>query len=290
MRASGADRRRPSPYPRPVVAEAARTAPKRSSVKRRRLAVGAAAVAIAAAVSAGYLSSSTAYAEGDENTVTFNGDCGLLGAGIIQKSTPDKSELEIVEGTEVTFVNNLSSDGTLLIGKKSIELEEGDAYTVTLKNSSEAVLAPDCPINRPEKAEKATITVTAAPVTETPGDSDPANPPPGDSTPDDPADGEVGVPDDGEAPLKDKDPVAADKVPDPNAEDGDDTEGTDTVVGDPTGDDAGTTPAGDVEAVDTSTVQQGSSGVLAILATVCLVGVGVAAARTMVGTRAAARA
>ncbi|GAA4912806.1 hypothetical protein LX16_2333 [Stackebrandtia albiflava] len=252
--------------------------------------------AVAAAVTVGMMSSGNAFAEGEGDSVVFNGHCGLVGLGLAHESKPDKSELSVTEGDEVTFVNNLGTDATLFLGKQEIEVPEDDEYTTTLSASSEALMAPDCPAKLSERAETVTVTVTAAPATSddqgSNGNGSPSTGDTGDTTGtgDDSA---LGVPDDGDQPPLDAtDPAAKDQVPAPDGEKDDDgTSSGEEAVGTDTGDTAGTDEtATNVEAVDSSTIEQtGASGVLALLATVCLVGVAVAAIRTLMTQRAAAR-
>lgn len=308
MRETGGTGRRPSPYPRSpqdqsAMAAPAKAAPKRRGGNRRRYIAGVSAAAVVAAVTAGMMSTGSAYAEGGDDTVVFNGHCGLIGLG--QASKPDKESVSITEQDRVTFVNNLGTKATLLLGKEKINVPKGGEYTTTLATSSEAVMAPDCLTNLHEQADIVTLTVTETPA-EDPGSSNGSdNSTSGDSnrsgdsgTSNGPGnqpgpDGD-GIPDDGQAPLDGDDPAASGAVPEPDgdkdakdettADDDAETSGT-------TGDNGSTTAQTDqVEAVDVGTIEEtGSSGLLALLATVCLVGVAVAAFRTMMAQRAAAR-
>jgi hypothetical protein len=302
MRATGARGRRPSPYPRPAQAQAT---PRRNN--RRRYVGGLSALAIAAAVTAGFMSTSTAIAEeGGADTVTFNGNCGI--AGLLNKSTPDKTQVAVVEGDKVTFVNNLGSDATLHVGQKEYDVDKGDRKAVTMSASSEALMSPHCPIKLSEDTKITTLNVSPAEDNPAPGDGGSGNggsddgsgsgsdngsgngDGSGNGSGDNSDNGEVGVPNDGNKPGSDN-PAAKGQVPDPK--DGDKTSNdTDAAnaPGDTSGDDGSTTSDGQVEAANTVAAEQGASGMLAILATVCLAGVAVAAVRTMVTNRAAARA
>ncbi len=149
MRPTGDSGRRPSPYPRPATP---RAIPRKARASRRRYAAGAVAVAAAAAMTFGFVSSHSAVAEeGDAHTISFNGNCGVL--GVLHKSEPDKAELEVTEGQKVTFVNNLGTNATLKLGDKEYDVEKDDKKVVELAESNEAVMSPDCAIKLREKAD-----------------------------------------------------------------------------------------------------------------------------------------
>ena len=315
MRETGGTGRRPSPYPRSpqdqsAMAASAKAAPKRRGGNRRRYIAGLSAAAVVAAVTAGMMSTGSAYAEGGDDTVVFNGNCGLIGLG--QASKPDKNSLSITETDKITFVNNLGSKATLLLGKEKINVPKGGEYTTTLQSSSEAVMAPDCLTKLTEQADIVTLTVTEAPAAD-PGSNGSGNSSSGNSgnssnsgtsgdsgnsngSSSQPGSGDdSSVPDNGQTPLDGSDPAASGAVPEPDGDKDakdDATTGDDEVETSGTTGDTGTTTGqtDQVEAVDVGTIEEtGSSGLLALLATVCLVGVAVAAFRTMVAQRAAAR-
>ena len=293
MRPTGDSGRRPSPYPRPATP---RAIPRKARSQRRRYAAGAVAVAAAAAMTFGFVSSYSAVAEeGDTNTVSFDGNCGVL--GVLHKSEPDKAELEVTEGQKVTFVNQLGTKATLKLGDEEYEVGKDDKKVVKLEESGEAVMSPHCPIKLREKADPSAITVSAKESDEgskAPGDGNGGDNGSGNDsgdTPDsgnpggDADNGDVGVPNDGEA------PAASGKVPDPK----DDAKKDDDAEKDDESSEAAAPPATDsdtpanaedtVEAADTSNAQQGASTMLALLAGVCLAGVGVAAVRTLIVNR-----
>ena len=297
MRSTGARGRRPSPYPRPAGAQL--TPRKRTTNNRRRYLAGFSVLAVAAAITAGFMSTGSAMAEGDDDTIVFNGSCGLLGGGLLYESKPDKTDLEVVEGDTVTFVNNLGNKATLHVGQTEYSVDKDDEKAVTMTGSAEVLMTPDCALRLGEFAKVATVSVSPAPEEPTEDSGDTA----GDTTGSDGTtgsgntgtdDGRMGVPDDGDKPPAD-DPAAKGHVPDPNKQDSSDDSADradDTVI---TGtDDSGSATdsmrAGHVEAVNTSDATEGASGMLAVLATVCLVGVGIAAVRTMAHNRATARA
>ncbi|MGH8883284.1 MAG: hypothetical protein ACRD0P_39075 [Stackebrandtia sp.] len=304
MRATGARGRRPSPYPRPAKAQ---VVARKSSKNRRRYIGGLSALAIAAAVTAGFMSTSTAIAEGGDDTVTFNGNCGALGTGLFNESKPDKTELDVVDGDKITFANNLGTDATLHVGKQEYDVAEDGDKALTMKNSAEVVMVPDCATKLNDNSESATLNVSAADDDNGSGDGsggddgshdgDNGSGDNGSGSGDgNSGDDEVGVPNDGNRPDGDKDPAASGQVPDPkdDASSDDDSKSDDDESaapapgGDTPADD--TSQAGQVEAANTSGESQGASGMLALLASVCLVGVGVAAVRTMMTNRANASA
>lgn len=299
MRATGDRGRRPSPYPRSANAQ---VTPRKSN-NRRRYIGGLSALAIAAAVTTGFMSTGSAIAEdAGADTITFNGDCGALGTGLLHKSEPDKTQLYLVEGDEVTFVNNLGTDAKLHVGQSEYDVPDGGEKTLEVSNSVEALMSPDCAMKMSERGKTATLNVSpAAPTDPGTGSGDSNGGQSGDSGSgkgsggdtgsgkgglDD--GGDVGVPHEGTNPSAD-DPAAKDKVPDPK-DDASSDKSDAAAPADGNTPDTQTSQAGQVEAVNTGDSTQGASGMLALLATVCLVGVGVATVRTMVANRAAAHA
>lgn len=298
MRETGDKGRRPSPYPRTPQDKSSRAMTRRGGNRKRYIA-GLSVAAVVAAVTAGMMTTGNAYAEGGDDTVVFNGHCGLIGLG--QASKPDKDSVTVMDGDKVTFVNNLGTKATLLLGQEQVNVPKGGEYTAVLSSTSEAVMAPDCLTNVTEQADVVTVTVVAGP------DEDSGNNSGGDSgnsgnngsdnsgngdSGDQSGDGNVGTPDGGQAPLDGDGPAAEDAVPEPDGEKDtkDDTAATDeTDETDASGTtDTATSGNDQVEAVDVGTIEEtGTSGVLALLATVCLVGVAVAAIRTMRVSRAA---
>lgn len=298
MRETGDRGRRPSPYPRVPQAQPPRAVSHRGG-KRTRYIAGLSVAAVVAAVSAGLMTTGNAYAEGGDDTVVFNGNCGLIGLG--QASKPDKDTVSVTDEDEVTFVNNLGTKAVLLLGKEEVNVPKGGEYTTMLASSTQAVMAPHCLTNITEKAEIVTVTVTAAPDEDTgsddrgtggdTGSSDRGSADPGDTngSGDQSGNGHTGTSDGGQPPVDTDGPVAEDEVPAP---DGEKDEPVDTATEDEGTETSGTTDTGGtdtttgqdtpVEAVDVGTIEEsGTSGLLAVLATVSLVGVAVAAIRTL---------
>ena len=291
MRETGGKGRRPSPYPRPVEEPSSRTVMRRSGGNRKRYIAGLSVAAVVAAATAGMMTTGNAYAEGGDDTVVFNGHCGLIGLG--QASEPDKESMSVTDEDKVTFVNNLGTHATLLVGQEQVQVPEGGEYTTVLGSSTEAVMAPDCVTNLTERANVVTVTVTEAPEEEPAVDdhtgNDTATGDNGGSATDNQqptGDGNVGSNGGHQPPMNDNDPAAEDTVPETDAdadidEDAvtkdDETETSSTTNTKPT-----TGATEQVEAVDVGTIEEtGSSGLLAILATISLVGVAVAAIRTI---------
>lgn len=304
MRAtSGAHRRRPSPFPRRATsAEQATT----SGSKRRRYLGGLSALAVAAGATALFATGGSAIAEGDD-TLVFNGGCGLVGIG--NSSKPDKSEMSVEAGDKVTFVNDLKSKATLHLDSDEVSIDKGEQYTTSLSEDTEAYMAPGCLTNPDLLKDVEVATLTVSPASDRDDDSSSGGGDNGSSGggdngssggndgasgggSSDGSDGDVGVPDGGN-PLDDaEDPTARDAVPSPDddaASDDEDAAADDEAAapgGAEDGDGSGT-----VEAVDAASAgQDGASGLLALLATVSLIGVGVAAVRSFAGTRSAAAA
>lgn len=304
MRATGDRDRRPSPYPRPD------NAPRRASVvrnksARRRYLGAASAVVVAGVVTFGFLGGgSAAIAEGGKNEVVFTGECGALGVGLGNKSTPSTDRLTITEGEKVTFTNKLKNDAVLHIGNAESEVAKGESKTVKLTSNTEAKMSPKCSVVLKDHSEKTTVKVN--PKQETGGDSDPGS---GDgggsgdnggSTGGDNAGGGSdsgdngstagGADKPGDSPDTGKKPKAEGNAGDPNKGDDAKDKADDEAAGADGSDDAssdGTAKVADANKVST---ESSASALLAALAALCLAGVGFAALRTWISGRNAASA
>jgi len=208
-------------------------------------------------------------------TVTFHGDCGLLGVGA--SSRPDKSGVTVNSGGTVTFVNNLDQSAHLMIngadrgvvpadnqvavlfrgGRVSVTMLPGcllggggNVGSVTVNVTSDTGSAPaGTPGKSPEpgRSPEARTTASASPAPSgAAGSLDPAVPAPGD-----------GLPGSG-------DPLAA---AGPGAAPGMDPVAVGTAVPGPPG-------------------KHRPAGLLVFVAAICVVGVSVAATRAIIAQRA----
>ncbi|MEV0647986.1 hypothetical protein AB0I28_22240 [Phytomonospora sp. NPDC050363] len=264
------------------------------TVSRRSVAMTVSVLGLGGAMLLG-----TPFASAEETTdgksVTFDGGCGLLGL-VAPSSKPDPAELEVLAETKVTFTNDLGRDAVLHIGSTTVDVPKDESKVVTLDAKSvEVAMIPDCMLEHGlfEKMEKATITVKGS--TAPPDDVDPTQPP-GDDNGGGSGDGgddegkPADAPDSGNRPEVDTDrPVAEGAVPpDSGAKAPDDGNGPAAPVGGNTpGAGTGSGPGNDfaVEPVGGDVTNSGSTGLLALIATVCLVGVGAAAVRTVAQQR-----
>ena len=237
----------------------------------------------------------------DADTVSFSGGCGLIGL-LAPSSKPDPKTLEVAEGTEMTFTNKLGSNAVLHIGATTMDIAKDESKKVTLEDKSvEVAMIPKCVLEHGlfENMQKATITVKGNP--DTPDPVDPAATPgntakPGNTTK--PSKTATATPDSGSRPTLDpKRPAAEGAVP-PDA-------GGNAPAAGSTPAPAGAAPGGGnapgagangapgtgafaVEPVGGDVTNSGSTGLLALIATVCLVGVGAAAVRTVATQRSTA--
>ncbi|MGH8876594.1 MAG: hypothetical protein ACRD0P_04505 [Stackebrandtia sp.] len=300
MRATGDRDRRPSPHPRPDAAplQAASRAPIRKSSRRRRYLGGAAALVVAGVVAMGFMGGGTAMADGADSEIVFNGKCGVGGLG--NKSEPDKSSMDVTSGDTVKFTNNLGRKATLHVGSTESTVEEGKSKSVELSNSTEVMMSPKCTLMLKDNSETATVNVQPR---QDPGsggdDGDTGNGDDGDSNSggdsgDDSSNGDsdgdkADKPED--SPDTGKKPKAEGKAGDPNKGDDDKDKKKDdeaVIPGDSDSDD--NNDAAKVDATNKVSNENSASGLLAALAALCLAGVGFAAIRTFLSSRAAATA
>ncbi|MGH8791998.1 MAG: hypothetical protein ACRDXX_05050 [Stackebrandtia sp.] len=268
-------------------------------------------MAVAFGAAALFATGGSAVAEGDKGEIVFSGGCGLVGIG--NSSKPDKSEMTVEEGAEVTFVNNLGSDATLHLGGDKKSVASGKEYTTKMTKSVEALMAPGCMADLLKDVKTTDLTVEPASSGGGGGNSGGGNGSGGGSgdgggngsggdsgdgggngSGGDSGGGDVGVPDDGQNPIDEADdPAANGAVPEPDGGQEAESHGDAGDSGSAAGDGGNSGNAGDgaVEAVDAeakASSQEGASGLLALLATVCLIGVGVAAVRSFVSRSTAA--
>ncbi|GLZ77572.1 hypothetical protein Afil01_23790 [Actinorhabdospora filicis] len=231
-----------------------------------------------------------AFAEDATADVTFDGGCGLI--GITASSKPDKSTLTVDKDAEVSFKNDLGANATLYVGSTTVDVDKGKTIEVKIGKSAEVKMLPKCWYGRALLEDMGAMTVSVKDSPEAPA---PAKPSPSSTPPKKPTTGSTpGVPAEGAQPSVDgKRPVADGAVP----PDGGEAAPTGTV---PSQAPAGTDqhPVSDnndhgdafaVEPVNGDATPSGSTGLLALIATVALVGVGAAAVRTVASQRQAAR-
>jgi hypothetical protein len=286
--------------------------------RRRTLALAAAAAVLAAPLLAG----ATAHAE-PSSTVTFTGGCGLLGLGA--SSTPDLNQVSVAAGDQLRFANRLGQRAVMAInGEPSAEIPAGGAADVTFHEGPVMVsLRVSCLLGKPVGAVRVEVLAAAAepepgPPSSAPAPTQqaPAHPtgsastgrpaadPPAAAAPPafagsergwtSPEASQAGVVEQGAGPPPRPAPppgsVPADgpmSVPGG----GDDLSGSWGIgSGSDAGDPAAAPPAGEateISAAAQSTVpDQGSIGLLALVATVCVVGVSAGAIRALISQRA----
>ncbi|GAB3655088.1 hypothetical protein GCM10028833_29310 [Glycomyces tarimensis] len=243
---------------------------------------------------------------GDE--IVFSGDCGTLGV-VAATSRPDASEITVAEGSQVRYTNALGTAAELHVGTETYDIGAGSTQVFVMNRSAEIAMVPDCRglfaqydsaqvnVVDPPKSEEQDNAGDEGPATgELPSQDSGAEPddsdaPSGQSGEDGDAPGGEDTVDQGEDPAAEGDDGAADaeapEVEDERAEEEDVNSfglgGTDDADG------ADFTTAGDeVVAVDPKAVSNGASGLLALVAIVCLVGVSAAVMRTILKQRAMA--
>jgi hypothetical protein len=110
-------------------------------------------------------------------TVTFNGGCGLLGSGLGGKSTPDATRLSVPAGSGVRFANRLGQAAALLLNGAPVgEVPAGGAADVVFREGPvTASMQLDCMLGSP--AGTVTIEVRAAPPPPSPSASPVRRPP-----------------------------------------------------------------------------------------------------------------
>lgn len=236
----------------------------------------------------------------DANTMSFSGGCGLIGL-LAPTSKPDPKTLEVAEGTEMSFVNKLGSKAILHIGATTVDIDSGATKKITLEDKSvEVAMIPKCVLEHGifENMQKATITVKGNP--DTPDPVDPAATPSNTSKPGattKPSKTATATPDSGSRPTLDpKRPAAEGAVPPDAGGNAPAAGSTPAPAGAPGGggapgagaNGAPGTGAFAVEPVGGDVTNSGSTGLLALIATVCLVGVGAAAVRTVASQRSTA--
>ncbi|WP_157930523.1 hypothetical protein [Glycomyces xiaoerkulensis] len=311
---SRAEARPPLPYPvgDGRIGPSSRSAMERRSRRRRsRLAALSAASMLAVGGAAGVSMATADEPEASSSgEIAFSGGCGTLSL-VGPSSQPDSEEITVTEGSRVSYRNDLGVGAELHVGDSVYEVGADSTEQFVMNRSVEVAMVPDCPGLFAEY-DSAQVNVVAAPADEDESDRPEGD---GDSTgqlPDPGADSGSDGPSGSEADAEQSDrrgegpDLRGDQSDQTGreAEDGEDgedereeqTEQDESEVdafapseGDEAGVDGGFTPASDeVAAVDAEAVSDGASGLLALVAIVCLVGVAAAAMRTILKQRAAA--
>ncbi len=283
----------------------------RQHTTRASKALAATLAAGALGLSAALLTTSPA-AAADPGTITFNGNCGLIGLGYSSAPAVDgKADTEattVPAGTKLTIVNNLSVAATLAVNGQNqapaVQNGKSVGYQATT-GPIKITLTPQCGLDvGTSKAMTVTVTPAAA---QSPTGNGNGQTGTGSGTQNGGSGSQNGSAQSGsnsgsqaQAPGTPPasgvrapqlpaihGPVARGAVPsgaaDPNSDSG--TSGGDTS--------STTAPVGKVKLADPRPLSNagptGTTSLLALIAAVCLVGVGVAAFRTVFGGRQATR-
>ncbi|WP_026928709.1 hypothetical protein [Glycomyces tenuis] len=307
--ASRAEKRPPLPYP---VRDGRVSPPKQEAMDRRaqrrrsRLAALSAAsmLALGGAASVGMAMAEEPEASGG-GEIVFSGDCGALGV-VTPSSRPNASEVTVTEGSRVSYTNDLGTDAELHVGNESYDIGAGSSQVFVMNRSAEVAMVPDCR-GLFAQYESAQVNVVDAPQSEEQDtssgqdDSEPSEAElPSRGSGEDTASGTDGADAGQDASAEDAAPQEGGDRPadgeEPSEEPAEETSEEDEVNSfGPAGDDAegsgepGLDPAAEeVVAVDPKAVSDGASGLLALVAIVCLVGVSAAVMRTILKQRATA--
>ncbi|WP_156036869.1 hypothetical protein [Glycomyces sp. NRRL B-16210] len=305
---SRAQTRPPLPYPvndgrvAPAVQEAAE---RRSQRRRSRLAALSAATVLAIGGAAGM---SMATADEPEASgggeIVFSGSCGTLGL-LSATSSPDSSEVTVVQGSQVRYRNELGTKAKLHVGDEVYDIGSGATQVFVMNRSAEVAMVPAC-AGLFADYESAQVRVVEPQSEGVPADEE-------EPAAEAPAVHDLPAPDEGgaelEAPSGDRpagggdsaagrqghgeDAAALDEAED--AEDEAAAEDEVNAFGPPAGSEEDTAAGGDFAgadeefvAVDPKAVADGANGLLALVAIICLVGVAAAVARTLLKQRAMA--
>jgi hypothetical protein len=269
---------------------------------RHRAALSLAALAVSApllAVGTAYADPSPAPTSEGGPVVEFTGGCLLL----LCSSKPSTERLSVPAESTVTFVNGLGKQARLYLDGQAFDppVSAGGAVAVRFNRGPVKVAMGQGGLGG---TEPVTVSVVAAPTSSAPGTSAPGSPSSAATSPaqrgpaaapsslDPGAPGETDADPDGAAALgEDPDetgtPDEADLFPDgdPGAASGDGDSGPDVVALDGTADPSGEPAAEPLTAVR-PVGDSGPTGLLALIATVCVVGVSAGAIRAIIAQRA----
>ena len=207
-------------------------------------------------------------------TVTFHGDCGLLGVGA--SSRPDKSAVAVNSGGTVTFVNNLDQSAHLMINGTDRGVVPADNQVAVLFRGGRVsvTMLPGCLLGGGGNVGSVTVNVASDPgsgFAGTPGKS----PAPGRSPEAKVTASASPAPSGAAASLNPALPAPGDGI---------------SASGDPLAAGAGAAPGMDPVAVGTAVPgppgRHRPAGLLVFVAAICVVGVSVAATRAIIAQRA----
>jgi len=244
-------------------------------------------------------------------TINYTGSCGLLGLGLLAQSQPDTDQpVSVPAGSSVVFVNKMKYKANLTIGTKTYEdIAAGDSKTVTMDQGTvHPKMMPECGSNPDSTAYKAaTVTVTPAESSSSGDDKQGSGGTSGSGDSHQPSGGSgtsthshqpathpteqqapARQPNDGAQP-KVHDPVARGAVPSQAAEPGAGS-GTSGGGGEVSGTHVAKAPDSVAAKPVASVGTDSATSVLALIAAICLVGVGAAAVRTVLAQRHRGRA
>lgn len=218
---------------------------------------------------------------GDAHVTFSGGGLGLLLCG----SHPDVAQIRVGAESKVRLTNGLGLAATLTIdGAASAPVASGETVEVQFHRGPVTIgMEPDCALNLNRSFEQLTVEVTPARAVPEPVRTGSGDQPSSRPSMTSPASGEDGEPDDGGAPPPPEDPLfsgMSDLQTDSSAvASGGSLESPATVVN-PDG-----SPATRVASM-TGPADKGPIGLLAIIATVCVVGVSIGAIRAIITQRA----
>lgn len=265
----------------------------RSAVRNSRFAVVLATTGLVAGTAFLLTGPASANPTPTPGTVTFSGNCGLLTAAA--RSEPDVSNLDATVSSTVAFANRLGCQAHLYVdGERAAAVGNGGTTTLKIDSGTTKVkMVPDG-LNLLSSLKTATVTGTAAPSPSSPSgtSSHPGSGSTGSS--DGNHNGSSGAHAPGHQPAagatpssaapKVHDPVARGAVPSKAAEPGN-SSGTSGGGGDDTSSTHLAEPPAAAPQPVSDSGPSNSTSILALIAAVCLVGVGAAAVRTVLAQR-----
>jgi hypothetical protein len=301
---SRAQTRPPLPYPvldgrlPPATQEAM---DRRAHRRKSRLAAVSAASMLALGGAAGVSIATADEPEaGGSGEIVFSGDCGTLGV-VSASSAPDSSELTVEQGSQVSYRNDLGTDAELHVGDEVYDIGPGSSQVFVMNRSAEVAMVPTCHgLFAEYESAQVKVVEPQSEDDESGRESDTNELPATGQEAEAEAPQDTQGPDSGESDRGDAQQgpdAAVDAAGDAAAEPEDDAAAGEEEVNQfglpPSTDDSGTgdtVPVSEEEvvAVDPEAMEDGASGLLALVAITCLVGVAAAMARTLLKQRATA--
>lgn len=289
--------------------------------RARRLKARLAALAASVLVIGGVTGVSIALADeaepSDGGEIVFSGGCGALNL-VAPKSSPNASQITVTEGSQVEYTNDLGTSAELHVGNQIYEVGAGSTQVFIMNRSAEVAMVPKCH-GLFAQYDSTQVNVVEAPSSEEPsasgghsdsdsftaelpsrgsddGSGDDSGAASGGSDAGGEGSGSEGTSPQGGTPEAEDEPesdaAAEEEQTDEQAREAEDEE---TNSFGPMNDadggagDAEFDPVGEeIVAVDPKAVADGASGLLAMVAIVCLVGVSAAVMRTLLRQRTAA--